>query len=240
MQQETAEAGIATHTREVRAWDLPTRLFHWSLVLLIAMAYVSRHWGDANLVWHTWNGYAVLVLIVWRLLWGLVGSSTSQFRSFVYGPVTALRYAVDFILRRPRHYLGHNPLGAIVVLVLLALVGAMGVLGLFSYDDHDAFTGGPLSGRVSDAAWGFATHWHIRLFDILLYVIALHIAASVVYLIWKRENLVRAMITGRKPARSYEDQPDARLASAWRALGCLLVAAGIVFGGIIAAGGKVL
>jgi len=240
MRQETLHAERASRHDRVRAWDLPTRLFHWTLVILVATAYVSKHWGDANLVWHTWNGYAVLVLIVWRLLWGLVGSSTSRFASFIYSPIAALRYALDFVLRKPRQYLGHNPLGGLFVLVLLGLVGAMAALGLFSYDDHDGFVGGPLSGRVSDATWEFATRWHIRLFDILLYAIGAHIVANVVYLVWKGENLIQAMITGHKPARSYEDQSAARLASPWLALACLLLACAIVFGSIISAGGKVL
>lgn len=235
---EMTSRTAATGEGEVRAWDLPTRLFHWSLVALIVMAYVSRHWGDANFVWHTWNGYAVLVLIVWRLLWGMVGSSTSRFAAFIYNPLSSLRYAFDFLLRKPRHFLGHNPLGGAMVLVLLGLVGLMAVLGLFAYDDHDAFVGGPLSGRVSDATWSAATSWHITLFDVLLYVIGLHILANVAYLVWRRENLVRAMITGKKPASRYEDQSDARFASGWLALGCLLIAAAIVFGGIAAAGGK--
>jgi cytochrome b len=240
MQHEARHSEIPARAAEVAAWDLPTRLFHWALVALIAMAYVSKHWGDASLVWHTWNGYAILVLIVWRLLWGVVGSSTSRFGSFLYGPVAAARYAFDFILRKPRHYLGHNPLGGVVVFVLLGLVGAMATLGLFAYDDHDGFVGGPLSGRVSDAVWEFATRWHIRLFDFLLYAIGLHIVANVLYLVWKGENLVRAMLTGRKPAQRYEDQTTARFASGWLALGCLLVAAGLVFGSIFAAGGKIV
>jgi len=238
--QQKRSAGTLADNSEVRAWDLPTRLFHWSLVLLIALAYVSKHWGDGNLVWHTWNGYAVLVLIVWRTLWGLVGSSTSRFSAFIYGPVAAVRYAVDFVRRKPRHYLGHNPLGGIVVFALLGLVGLMGILGLFSYDDDDAFVGGPLSGRVNDATWAAATHWHVKIFDFLLYAIALHIFASVAYLIWKRENLIKAMITGHKPPASYEDQPDARIASGWLALGCLFLSTAIVLGGIVAAGGKLL
>ncbi|MGD9803271.1 MAG: cytochrome b/b6 domain-containing protein [Hyphomicrobiaceae bacterium] len=240
MQRGTPQAGTVTDTAEVHAWDLPTRLFHWSLVVLIAAAYVSRHWGDANLVWHIWNGYAILVLIVWRILWGVLGSSTSRFSSFVYGPISAARYAMDFLLRKPRHFLGHNPLGGIVVFLLLGLVGAMAVLGLFAYDDHDGFVGGPLSGRVSDAVWGFATRWHIRLFDFLLYAIGLHIVANILYVVWKRENLVRAMMTGRKPAKNYEDQSRARLASPWLAVSCLFLAIAIVFGAIIAAGGKVV
>lgn len=225
---------------EVRAWDLPTRLFHWSLVALIAMAYVSRRWGDAGLVWHTLNGYAVLILITWRILWGFVGSSTSRFSSFIRAPRTAVKYGIDFVAGRPRSFLGHNPLGGLAVLVLLGMVGAMGVLGLFSYDDQDSLVGGPLSGRVSDAAWAFATRWHLRLFDLLLWVIGLHVLASVIYLVWKRENLVRAMITGRKRAQPYEDQPEARVAASGTALACLAAAAVFVLGGIKLFGGKLL
>lgn len=240
MQHGISHAGSAAIAGGVRVWDLPTRLFHWALVILIALAYVSKHWGDDGLVWHTWNGYAVLVLVVWRLLWGLVGTSTSRFSSFIYGPIVAMRYAIDFVLGRPRHFLGHNPLGGLFVFILLGLVGAMAALGLFAYDDHDGFVGGPLSGSVSDAAWAFATRWHIRLFDYLLYAIGLHVVANIIYLIWKRENLVQAMITGRKPAKQYEDQPVTQFASPWLAVGCLFLAGAIVFGGIVAAGGKLL
>jgi cytochrome b len=180
------------------------------------------------------------VLVVWRLLWGIVGTSTSRFASFIYAPPTAVRYALDFALRRPRHFLGHNPLGGAVVLLMLGLIGTQAVLGLFAYDDHDLIAGGPLSGRVADATWAFATRWHLRMFDIILAVVALHILANILYLVWKGENLVAAMITGRKRARAYEDEPEARLASTGRAFACLLVAVAIVFGGIWLAGGRVV
>ncbi|MEZ5815860.1 MAG: cytochrome b/b6 domain-containing protein [Hyphomicrobiaceae bacterium] len=240
MQQDLTTSRMKGGDVTVQAWDVPTRLFHWTLVALILMAYVSRHWGDAGLVWHMWNGYAILVLVVWRLLWGFVGSSTSRFRSFAYGPAAAIRYGLDFIAGRPRYFLGHNPLGGLVVFALLGLVGLIGALGLFAYDDHDALAGGPLSSRVSDAAWTFATHWHHELFDLLLVVIGMHVAASVLYLVWKGENLPRAMVTGVKPSRPYEDEAGARRSGSWRALLCLGVAIIVVFGGIAAAGGKVL
>jgi cytochrome b len=240
MQQERSSLEMRGTTGSVRAWDLPTRLFHWSLVTLIVLAYVSRHWGDAGLVWHKWNGYAILVLVVWRLLWGVVGSSTARFTSFFYGPVAAIRYGLDFVLSRPRHFLGHNPLGGSVVLVMLAFVGVLGTLGLFAYDDHDALTGGPLSSRASEEFVAFATKWHLLLFDVLLWVIALHILANILYLLWKRENLIKAMITGRKQVQTYEDEHEADIASPWLALGCLVVAAVIVLGGITAAGGKLM
>lgn len=240
MQRDVMKTVGATSETQVKAWDLPTRLFHWTLVVLIAMAYVSRRWGDAGLVWHTWNGYAVLVLIVWRLLWGFVGSSTARFGSFLYWPRQSARYGIDFLLRRPRHFLGHNPLGGLIVFAFLGLVGLMGLLGLFAYDDHDGLVGGPLSGRVAEELWQAATRWHIWLFDALLWLIGLHVAANLAYLAWKRENLVRAMITGRKPSADFEDQPEARIAGTGRALLCLAVSVAIVFGGIWAGGGKIL
>lgn len=224
---------------EVRAWDVPTRVFHWTLVVLIAMSWVSRKYGDADIVWHKWNGYAILILIVWRVLWGFTGSSTSRFRSFFYWPWTAARYGMDFALRRPRHFLGHNPLGGSMVLLMLVLVGLQGILGLFSYDDHDSNAGGPLVRLVSDATWAAATKWHIWLFDIILIVIAMHVAANIVYLFWKGENLIKPMVTGRKPAQDYEDSSETRLESTGKAVVCLIASVLLVLGGIQTLGGRI-
>jgi cytochrome b len=229
--------GSKSAVPRVKAWDLPTRLFHWLLALLILTAYLTRK-NTGDLAWHKWTGYAILVLVVFRILWGFAGSSTSRFSSFAYGPVAALRYGLDFLLSRPRHFLGHNPLGGIVVFVMLGLVAAQGVLGLFSYDDHDSIDGGPLSGRISEGLTASLTAWHIWLFYILLYVIIAHIAANILYIVWKGENLVGPMITGRKKPASFEDEPSAQIAPLWRALLCLVLAAVIVFGGIMLAGGK--
>lgn len=229
----------ASAPRTVRAWDLPTRLFHWLLVTLIVLAYVSRRWGDAGLVWHKWNGYAILVLIVWRVFWGFTGSSTARFRSFFYWPWTAASYGIDFALKRPRHFLGHNPLGGSVVFLMLGLVGLQALLGLFSYDDHDSLAGGPLVSKVSDATWAAATKWHLWLFDVILAVVALHIAANLLYIVWKGENLVKPMITGTKPVADFEDQPEAEIATIGRALVCLIASVLLVFGGIVTLGGKV-
>lgn len=231
------DKGTGSTATRVRAWDLPTRLFHWLLVLLFMAAYFTRKNSD-NLAWHKWTGYAILVLIVFRILWGFAGSSTARFSSFAYGPSTSLRYAFDFLLRRPRRFLGHNPLGGLVVFVILGLVAAQGVLGLFSYDDHDSIDGGPLSGRIGEGLMVSLTAWHIWLFYILLYVIIAHIAANLLYLVWKGENLVGPMITGRKRPADFEDEPSAQIAPLWRALVCLALAAVIVFGGIMLAGGK--
>ncbi len=232
-------SGAAPAERMVQVWDVPTRLFHWSLVTLITMAYVSRRWGDADLVWHKWNGYAILVLIVWRVIWGFTGSSTARFKSFFYWPWVAAGYGLDFVLRRPRHFLGHNPLGGSVVFLMLGLVGLQAALGLFSYDNHDSNVGGPLAGVVSEAAWTFATKWHLRIFDVILVVVVLHILANFLYIVWKGENLVKPMITGAKPAADFEDHQEARFETIGRALVCLIASVLLVFGGIMTAGGKV-
>jgi cytochrome b len=231
------ETSSGTAAPRVKAWDLPTRLFHWLLALLILSAYLTRK-NTVDLTWHKWTGYAILILIVFRILWGFAGSSTSRFSSFLYAPWTSARYAFDFLLRRPRRYLGHNPLGSIAVFAMLGLVGAQGVLGLFSYDDHDSIDGGPLAGRISEGLMATFTAWHIWLFYILLYVIIAHITANVLYIVWKRENLVTPMITGKKHPVDFEDAPAARIAPLWRALVCLILAVAIVLGGIMLAGGK--
>ncbi len=236
--QDAVSRGDASERPKVRVWDGPTRLFHWSLVILIALAYVTRK-ANPDLVWHMRIGYAILILITFRILWGFVGSSTSRFGAFAYAPWTAIRYGIDFLLRRPRHFLGHNPLGGTVVFVMLGLVAAQGLLGLFSYDDHTELHGGPLASKVAEETVALFTRWHIWLFDILLIVIALHIFASFAYAIWKREDLIGPMITGRKRHAHFEDQIEARIASPRLALFCLILAAAIVLGGITLAGGKI-
>lgn len=239
---DATSAGSPTPAGDtVPAWDVPTRLFHWSLVTLMVLAWVSRKYGDVGLVWHKWNGYAILVLVVWRLIWGFTGSSTARFRSFFYWPWAAASYGMDFLLRRPRHFLGHNPLGGSVVLLLLAIIGLQGVLGLFSfyYEDEINNGKGPLANMLSETAGVAVTTLHVKIFDAIMVVVALHIAANVLYLVWKGENLVKAMITGRKPARHYEDEPAARLVGAGRAVLALIAAVVLVFGGIMTFGGKV-
>ncbi|HRD77333.1 MAG TPA: cytochrome b/b6 domain-containing protein [Hyphomicrobiaceae bacterium] len=238
--ETSAKPGGASDDRStVRTWDVPTRLFHWTLVTLIVMAWVSRKYGDTNLVWHTWNGYAILVLIVYRIIWGFVGGSTARFSSFVSGPVTAVRYGLDFATRKPRHFLGHNPLGGTMVLALLAVVGFQATIGLFSYEGADAFVGGPLSSKVSSEVTTLLTTWHIRIFDLIIIMAGLHITANIVYLFWKPENLIKPMLTGRKPKADYEDQQEAEFGSIGKALVCLVVATILVFGTIKVLGGRI-
>ncbi|MEL6374489.1 MAG: cytochrome b/b6 domain-containing protein [Pseudomonadota bacterium] len=223
----------------VKAWDVPTRLFHWLLVALIINAYLTRYYyDDIGLFWHMVNGYALLILIAFRVLWGLFGTSTAQFRSFIYSPVAIVRYGIDFITRKTRLFLGHNPLGGFVVVVMLGLIALQGVTGLFAADD--ILTEAPLVSTVSSQTAEQLDWIHENGFDWLLYLIGLHIFASFAYLVWKRENLILPMLTGRKEPRAYEDEAQARVASPWLALLLLGVATALVLGPVYLLNGALL
>ncbi len=228
----------------VRAWDLPTRLFHWTLLALIASAWFSYEFaekiGDETLVWHRANGLAILTLIVWRLLWGFVGSSTARFNQFLRAPGAIAAYAASLLKGRAARYLGHNPLGALMVVALLATVATIASFGLFATDDND-LVGGPLYRLVEESQNARAARLHALFFNfVLLPLTALHVAVNVGYALAKKEPLIRAMITGNKPDEPYADGREAEIVSRpiWRALVCLIAAAVIVLGGILAAGGR--
>lgn len=231
----------------VRVWDLPTRLFHWSLVILIICAWASYKFsgavGDTTLLWHRVNGYAILVLLIWRILWGFFGSPSARFASFLTWPWTAAKYALDLGQGRERNYLGHNPLGAYLILALIAVVATQGTLGLMA-TEHNYVTWGPLSALAgSDERSIELGEWHAWMFDnMLLGLIALHIAANVLYRLIKKDRLIEAMVTGTKPPGHYEDKnriTDAEISRPLlRALICLVVAAAIFAGAIKALGGK--
>jgi cytochrome b len=231
-------------TRTVRAWDVPTRVFHWTLVLLILNAWASFRFaevfGDNTMKWHRYNGYAVLVIVVWRVLWGFVGSSTSRWSAFVRWPWFAARYAIDSLRGREGHYLGHNPLGTYMILGLLAAVSVQATLGLMSVEHNDT-TWGPLYKLLSEANQKRATYFHVRMLDyLILPLIAAHVVANIAHGILKKDPLVKAMVTGTKPAGAYEDQAEATIVGRpmLRAAICLIAAAAIVSGTIIGLGGR--
>ena len=173
----------------VRVWDLPVRLIHWLVVVLIAVSYVTAKTGHMD--YHRYSGYALSGLVAFRLYWGWFGSSTARFAQFVRGP----RAVFDYLRGSWPKAVGHNPIGALSVIVLLALMVAQIVLGLFSVD-VDGIESGPLSNHVSFDAGRVAAHWHHEVFDAMLWFIALHVLAIAYYLVVKKENLLGAMFTG--------------------------------------------
>lgn len=174
---------------KVRVWDLPTRLFHWVLVGLVVTSAVTGNLGPMHL--HQTSGMAILALILFRLAWGFVGGTHARFADFVKGPRAALDY-----LKGRAYYVGHNPLGGLMVLALLILLPLQATLGLFGNDDisYDA----PLSKFISKSASDAATGWHALSFKLILALVVLHVGAALFYLIAKKDNLIRPMITGWK------------------------------------------
>jgi len=202
----------------MRVWDLPTRLFHWLLVVLIVLLYATGEFGMLDMRWHFWLGYATLALIVFRVLWGLFGSQTSRFADFVRGPAAVGRYVKAQISTNAHFSMGHNPLGGWSVLALLLSVLLQSVTGLFASDGID--TDGPFSGSVSGYTVKLMTRLHNWNENLLLLLIALHVAAVLFYLLIKHDNLITPMVTGRKQLVSL-DAP--RFVSSWRALLLLLL-----------------
>jgi cytochrome b len=175
-------------------WDIPVRVFHWALVLLIAFSWLSGEmdWMD----WHLYSGYAVLALVLFRVLWGFVGSTHARFGDFLYGPGAVIAYIRTLPSRTAAKFAGHNPLGGLsVVLILLCVLVQTGT-GLFANDD--ILTEGPLYKHVSKELSDWLTTIHKYNFNVLLTLIGVHIGAVLYYLIWKSENLIKPMFTGRK------------------------------------------
>jgi cytochrome b len=200
-------------------WDSPVRLFHWTLVLLIGFSWLSgeMEWME----WHMYSGYAVLALVLFRILWGFVGSTHARFGDFLYGPGALIAYVRTLPSRTAAKFAGHNPLGGIsVVLVLLCVLVQAGT-GLFSNDD--ILTEGPLYKHVTKELSDWLTTIHKYNFNVLLTLIVVHVSAVLYYLLYKSENLIKPMFTGRKhlpPGTS-----PAVMRSAWLALVLLAVCA---------------
>jgi cytochrome b len=211
--------------RWMKVWDLPVRLFHWALVVLIFCAWATQEWDHMN--WHVWVGYTILTLLLFRLVWGFVGSDTARFVRFLRSPVAALQHLAHLRRREADREIGHNAAGGWMVLVMLALVGVQAGTGLFANDlDDGGDTEGPLMHLVGKNWSNWLDHIHALNFNLIESVIVLHVVAIVLYAVLKRQNLVRPMVTGTKlmPA----DAVGPRLVSPVWALVVLVVAAGAV------------
>lgn len=199
-------------------WDLPTRLFHWSLVLLVVAQFGSAKWGWFDMQWHFYGGYAILTLLLFRLAWGLVGGESARFANFLRGPAAVIRELRGG--QQPART--HGALGGWSVLLMLLLLLLVVASGFATSDDIDLF--GPLTAKLDAATIRFATRWHHRLTDALIWLIALHILAIAAYE-WRGKHLVAAMLHGRRQL----DGAAPRLMSMRRALLLLLVCAAGVY-----------
>lgn len=212
-------------------WDLPTRLFHWTLALLILGAFLSD--DDRDL--HERIGIALLALVVFRLIWGVVGGRYARFATFIRGPKAVLEHLGELRQPNPPPHVGHNAPGGWMVVVLLLLVLAQAVTGLFT---NDLITYvGPLGELVPESLSERLTSLHKIMSNVILAAVGLHIVAVAVYFLWKKQNLVRPMLTGRRDDLADASLPPLadRAPPLWRALTVVAVAV-VVVGGILSLG----
>lgn len=182
----------------VRLWDPFIRIFHWSLAICVIVTWL---WGQINptgyLTLHFYLGYVIIGLLGFRVIWGFVGAWPARFWHFIYGPGTYIRYLSGMSKRKPSHWPGHNPVGAISVFLLIGVLALQAYTGLYT-DPDDFINAGPL---VSDAPAGmvpWATKIHQSMAPVILLLLLLHLGAITYYKIWKRENLIPSMLHGRK------------------------------------------
>lgn len=191
-------------TKTIKVWDLPVRIFHWSLVLLFIAAYVTNALGPSYFHYHLWTGYAVIVMVSFRIIWGLVGTYHARFINFVRNPFTSVKYALATLRNKEKHYAGHNPLGAIMVVILLLTVLIQAITGLFTNDE--ILNLGPLYAYITDELSLKLTSLHRQLFYWILGAIFLHIAAVLLHVFFKKENLIKAMFSGKKTVKGLEQE----------------------------------
>ena len=209
---------------KVLVWDLPLRLFHWLLVLLVVVSVVSANIGGNAMQVHMLSGYSVLALLLFRILWGFLGGTHARFASFVRGPAAVIAYLRG---KESGRHPGHNPAGAWSVILMLAVLLAQAATGLFANDD--IATEGPLAKLVSKALSDRITGIHHLNVKLLFALIGLHLSAVAFYVLYKRDNLVKPMLTGFKDAAAGAGETAQYQGRTWLAAGLLAACAACVY-----------
>lgn len=214
--------------KTIRVWDLPTRLFHWSLAAAVIGLVITANVGGNWMNWHLRLGYAVFTLLLFRLVWGFVGGHWSRFGSFLFAPSTLVAYLQG--RTRPEHRVGHTPLGALSVFALLLVLVAQVGTGLMSDDEIAYF--GPMVRFVSGDTVALATNYHKNIGKfIVMALVVLHVTAIVFYKWVKKESLVRPMVVGDKHLSASTAVPQTLDSAGSRVLALVVLA---VCGGAVA------
>ncbi len=209
----------------IRIWDLPLRIFHWLLAILVAVMFISAELDNFDV--HIFTGKLIAMLLVARIIWGFVGSSNARFRALIFHPRDYVGYVRSLHLREPGYSVGHSPIGSLAVIAILVIITVQVATGLVA-SDIDGLIEGPFAYYVSYDLSRWATDVHLDNESILLTLIALHLAASLFYYVYKKDNLVKPMIIGQKavPQSVAADKPT--LAPNWKGAATALVTAAIM------------
>lgn len=219
---------MAGPAQKTEVWDLPVRLFHWLLVVLIVCQIVTVSIGGLAMEYHALGGYAILTLVLFRIAWGLFGSRHARFTDFLYGPKAVAGYACGLLRGNAPRFAGHNPLGGWSAMLMLASLLIQAVSGLFA--DDDILMRGPLARHVSGDTVSLMTKIHDANAVVLFTLIGIHILAVLFYLVFKRENLIGPMFTGYK--RDVAAPVEPRQPGVWRAI-ILFAASGAAVYGVV-------
>ena len=208
---------LSEHNNEIRVWDRFVRVFHWSLVPLVAISYLS---GEFEFEIHSYSGYAIFVLVCLRIIWGVVGSKYARFKNFVYSPSNVMAYLKSIMTGNPKRFLGHNPAGGMMVLALLTVLGTTTLSGMKLYAVEEGE--GPFASNIqlnlinqvhadshkeehseysNDTDEGAEEFWeeiHEASISLLLMLIVLHVLGVALASKQHKENLARSMVTGNK------------------------------------------
>lgn len=195
-ENDSRSANDGATVQPVKVWDLPVRLFHWLLVALVVTSFVTGNMGGNAMQNHIRSGYAILTLLLFRIMWGLVGSRTARFSDFIHGPGSAWRYAKGLFSKNGERHLGHNPLGGWSILAMLLALLLQAGTGMFA--DDAILTRGPLAFWVASDTSSALTIVHLLNKYLIVGLVALHLLAVLFYLVAKRDNLITPMITGIK------------------------------------------
>ncbi|MGZ5061886.1 MAG: cytochrome b/b6 domain-containing protein [Usitatibacter sp.] len=216
-----------SHSPRIRLWDLPTRIFHAALAILVVFSFATGKIGGGWMAWHLKSGYAILALVIFRVAWGFAGSGASRFGAFLAGPRTALRYAGETLAGRHPFMPGHNPMGGWMVMLMLALLLVQAATGLFA--DDEIATQGPLAVKVSEALVARLTTIHKYNEWVVVAAVALHVAAVATYQWAFKVNLIGPMVHGWKDVPLGTMAAEPRRASSLLALILLAAAAAAVY-----------
>jgi len=211
--ENTKKLSRSAYPHQIRVWDLPTRLFHWLIVIFVVISFTTGMLGGNWMSYHLKSGYIILTLLLFRLIWGFWGGRYSRFVSFVQGPIVVIRYAKTLFRKDTPKLLGHNPMGGWSVMAMLAALLVQTGTGLFANDD--IATQGPLYGWVSKATSDWLTGIHIFNKGVILFLLSLHLSAVLFYLLFKHDNLIVPMVTGLRPWS--EDAPSS-IYKIWQAV----------------------
>ncbi|MCF2947868.1 cytochrome b/b6 domain-containing protein [Paraglaciecola aquimarina] len=202
---------------QIKVWDLATRLFHWVLVLNIFLAWYTIE--NRMIELHEIAGHSLLALLVFRVLWGVIGSSTARFTQFIKYPRVAIRYLINSVKFSTPHSTGHNPAGGWMVIVMLVILGFQVISGMLS--NNDLGFSGALSDYVSKGMSDTFTQLHSLSFDFILFIVWIHLVAVFFYVLVKKDNLVKAMFSGDKNIEQTSQSEKVKLAPQYFALICL-------------------